>query len=215
MPLSLTERKLFLLDFCRLVSRACAKKPTAAEVNSETVLHSTHQESKTNTNLEFDKPICSTRSIPECSSAEDTHGVSNDSECRFEPVESTTTSSAGSRVIHQVPDTVPSIPSHGQRIFRYQSPIPAGDSSECRTARGAIVPSSEGRGIGPPQDRLRQGEEGTDLSEGRAGRPPLYGMVHIDLQELNKGTPPEVHPLCQPVHRSTRTTTGRREDSRD
>ena len=40
-------------------------------------------------------------------------------------------------------------------------------------------------------------------------------MVHIDLQELNKGTPPEVHPLCQPVHRSTRTTTGRREDSRD
>ena len=40
-------------------------------------------------------------------------------------------------------------------------------------------------------------------------------MVHIDLQELHKGASPKVHPLCQPVHRSTRTATGRREDSRD
>ena len=133
------------------------------------------------------------------------------------PAESTVTSSAGSRVIQQVPRTVSSIPSHGQRILRCQPTIPAGDSPECGTTRGTSVSPPECRRTGPPQDRLRQGEEGPDIPEGRTGGPSasLYGIVHIDLQELHKGASPKVHPLCQPVHRSTRTATGRREDSRD
>ena len=193
MPLSMTDRKLFLLDFGELIRRACQTKgafDSPQPIARSHVLHSTHTE----------------QSIPKMSQVSVSEVMRSEGQLAR-------TSSCASTVVTLMSDSMPDIsspetlfcpptstdrvPDHAESLgssLSGSNPPAGGDSG------GGRVPSPLTDGTAQPQDLVWHSEERDDLQGGMRLGSPVCGLVCQHVRGFHQALPQEVPPLREPVH---------------
>ena len=203
MPLTLTDRNLFLLDFCSLVTKANQDRTKQTSVSPEkhAVLTAQHYEcSSVDRNDSCCEKPTSHPAAP--------RAVPSTQVCT-EPVTRSNVPSIDSSLGSSDSDSTDlrEVPRHGPDSGgRHRLSIPEGNSSLVRSSREGRVHAHDHGAAGAPTDYIRQGEEGDALQRSCPGRPSLRGMVRFDIPEIRQASASEVHQVCQTVHGGARTT---------
>ena len=203
MPLTLTDRNLFLLDFCSLVTKANQDRTNQTSVSLEkhAVLTALHCECSS---ADRNDPC-----LEKMTSLSEEQSVLHSTQVCTDPVVRSDVHlvdpSVGSS--DSDPTDLREDPRHGtDHGGRHCPPIPAGHSCHNGSNREGGVHAHDHGTAGTPADHVRQGKEGTALQRSRPERSSLRGMVHFDIPELRQTSSPEVHQVCQAVYGGPRTS---------
>ena len=209
MPLTLTERNLFLLDFCKLITLASKSEPggsqTPSSLTPQDILTLGH-ETGSHEPLEglpcgSSAKVIETNTIPktntndfETPKLEQLQNVSLDHTQEPDADQLAGSNSQDPTVCSISCDHVEDSGRDHRAALPESHPVLHGPDRQ-----GRVSESDFGRAR-TPSDHFRKGEEGTAVPGSRTEGSTLCRMVREHIQGLRQDLSPEIHPLCQALH---------------
>ena len=199
MPLTLTDRNLFLLDFCSLVTKANQDRTKQTSVSPEkhAVLTAQHYEcSSVDRNDSCCEKPTSHPAAP--------RAVPSTQVCT-EPVTRSNVPSIDSSLGSSDSDSTDlrEVPRHGPDSGGKTSPFDSRrqfEPSSDQAAKEEYMHMTMEQ-LGHQQITFGKEKEGDALQRSCPGRPSLRGMVRFDIPEIRQASASEVHQVCQTVTR--------------